>query len=152
MRALGSVILEAADQTRVPAGRALAVDRGRFSDAVTAAIASESVIKVIHEECIAIPSDGIVIIATGPLTSDSLAGDLARHIGTGTLYFYDSISPIVTAESIDLGKVFFASRYDSDQDDYLNCPMDRVTYEKFVGGNLQGRKGTRALIRGNEMF
>src|SRR5919109_390591 len=114
MRRLGSLVMRAADATRVPAGAALAVDRERFSSHVTAAIASHPLISIRREEITRIPTsvDGPVIVATGPLTSDALSADIARLVGAEHLYFYDAISPIVLAESIDRSKVFRASRWD----------------------------------------
>ena len=115
MRRLGSVIMRCADATRVPAGAALAVDRGRFADAVTAAISTHPLIEVVREEITAIPppgtAGGVVIVATGPLTSDALSQDIARFVGADHLAFYDAISPIVLAESIDRTVVFRASRW-----------------------------------------
>src|SRR5438874_3992150 len=113
MRRLGSLIMRAADETRVPAGAALAVDRDRFSSHVTAAIASHPLISIRREEITRIPNDvdGPVILATGPLTSDALSADIASLVGADHLYFYDAISPIVLAESIDRSKVFRASRW-----------------------------------------
>jgi len=113
MRRMGSLIMRAADLSRVPAGAALAVDRARFSDIVTRETASHPLIRIIREEISSIPAgtDGPVIVATGPLTSDSLSKDVARLVGADHLYFYDAISPIVLAESIDMTKVFRASRW-----------------------------------------
>jgi methylenetetrahydrofolate--tRNA-(uracil-5-)-methyltransferase len=112
MRRLGSLIMRAADVARVPAGAALAVDRERFADEVTRAIASHPSITVVREEVPRVPElDGPVIIATGPLTSDSLSADIAAMVGTSHLYFYDAVSPIVLAETIDMGRVFRASRW-----------------------------------------
>ncbi|MFH1262568.1 MAG: methylenetetrahydrofolate--tRNA-(uracil(54)-C(5))-methyltransferase (FADH(2)-oxidizing) TrmFO [Pseudomonadota bacterium] len=133
MSRLGSVVLNAADRSRIPAGRALGVDRDRFSDEVTATVSSLPGIRVIRQEVTTIPEADLVIVASGPLTSDALSVDLAARVGSQLLYFYDSLSPIVTADSIDYGKTYFASRYEPGKEDYLNCPMDRVTYEKFVG-------------------
>jgi methylenetetrahydrofolate--tRNA-(uracil-5-)-methyltransferase len=112
MRRLGSLIMRAADVARVPAGAALAVDRERFADEVTRAIASHPSITVVREEVPRVPElDGPVVIATGPLTSDSLSADIAAMVGTSHLYFYDAVSPIVLAETIDMGRVFRASRW-----------------------------------------
>src|SRR5688500_1287277 len=114
MRRLGSLVMRAADQARVPAGAALAVDRERFSSAVTGAIAAHPLIEVVRGEVPRIPepAEGPLIIATGPLTSASLSADIAALVGATHLYFYDAISPIVLAESIDRSKVFRASRWD----------------------------------------
>jgi methylenetetrahydrofolate--tRNA-(uracil-5-)-methyltransferase len=114
MRRLGSLVMRAAEASRVPAGAALAVDRDRFSEIVTRAVAEHPLITVVREEVTAIPSssdDSPVIVATGPLTSDTLSSDIARIVGSEHLYFYDAISPIVLAETIDRGKVFRASRW-----------------------------------------
>ena len=116
----------AAVGTAVPAGHALAVDREQFSEAVTAAIEREPLIRVIREEVTRIDEhDGITIIATGPLTSDALASEILRLSGSEQLYFYDSISPIVEADSIDRDRVYMAARYDKGTADYINCPMTK---------------------------
>lgn len=135
LRQLGSLAMQAAAQSRVPGGHALTVDRDVFARVITAAIESEPLIRVRREEVTAIPGDGLVIVATGPLTSGRLCEDIARRTGSSSLYFYDSISPIVDAETIDRSKVFAASRYGKSLDagdDYLNCPLSREEYEAFV--------------------
>lgn len=129
MRRFGSVILQAADSTSVPAGGALAVDRTRFSDEVTRIVRSFPNITVISGEVTQLPESNAVI-CTGPLTSDALAERLRERCGVG-LSFYDAAAPIVTAESIDLGKAFFQTRYDKGEADYINCPMTREEYEAF---------------------
>ena len=147
MRRTGSLLLRIASECAVPAGQALAVDRARFAEAVTAAIETEPRIEVRREELREIPGAGIVIIATGPLTSDALAESIQRLTGSGRLFFYDAISPIVDASTVDRSKVFAASRYGKSlplavtQDDegratvpdgdYLNCPMDEAEYQRF---------------------
>jgi len=153
MRRLGSVVMRAADAARVPAGAALAVDREQFSRGVTNAVASHARITLVREEIRRVPQslDGPVIIATGPLTSDSLSADIAALVGSDHLYFYDAISPIVLAETIDMSKVFRASRWGRDslrvssgdgdtkhvmspdpvEGDYLNCPFTKDEYERF---------------------
>ncbi|HYW44508.1 MAG TPA: methylenetetrahydrofolate--tRNA-(uracil(54)-C(5))-methyltransferase (FADH(2)-oxidizing) TrmFO [Bryobacteraceae bacterium] len=141
LRRLGSLLLCAAQTARVPGGHALTVDREIFSAEVTAAIASEPLIELRREEVTAIPEDGIAIVATGPLTSDALAREISRLTGSDRLYFYDSISPIVEAESVDTSVAFWASRYGKSSggtDDYLNCPLDREQYERFVDELLRG--------------
>ncbi len=130
MRRLGSVTLAAAAKAQVPAGGALAVDRILFSDLVTKAIRSHPHIKVVTGEVTSLP-EGNVIVATGPLTSDSLAEHLRDLCGGQYLSFYDAAAPIITADSIDREIVFAASRYGKGEDDYLNCPMDREEYERF---------------------
>jgi len=132
LRRCGSLVMEAAQATRVPAGGALAVDRQLFSDYVTRKIGSHPLITLRQGEVSEIPAEGIVIIASGPLTSDALANSLAALTGE-RLYFYDAIAPIVSAESLDMGRVFAASRYGKgDGDDYLNCPLDEAEYLRFV--------------------
>ncbi len=131
MRLLDSVVMSGADRCRVPAGGALAVDRTSFSEAVTAQIASCKNIRIIHEEVTEIPDAECVIIATGPLTSDALSEKIGTLCGNDRLYFYDAAAPIITAESIDMTKVFRKARYDKGTADYLNCPMTRKQYEAF---------------------
>jgi methylenetetrahydrofolate--tRNA-(uracil-5-)-methyltransferase len=164
MRRLGSLVMRVADMTRVPAGAALAVDRARFAEAVTAAVAGHPLITLVRDEVTAIPppsaAGNAVIVATGPLTSDALSADIAALVGREHLYFYDAISPIVLAETIDRSKVFRQSRWDRslgaaavvaagqvlgpvpDRDgaacsagngegDYLNCPFDAGQYARF---------------------
>jgi methylenetetrahydrofolate--tRNA-(uracil-5-)-methyltransferase len=156
MRRLGSLVMRAADAARVPAGAALAVDREQFSSAVTQAVTSHQLITVVREEIRRIPErlDGPLIIATGPLTSDALSADIAAMVGAAHLYFYDAVSPIVLAETIDMSKVFRASRWgrslrgaaavqvgaptaapscglDDGEGDYLNCPFTADEYARF---------------------
>jgi methylenetetrahydrofolate--tRNA-(uracil-5-)-methyltransferase len=141
MRRLGSLILEVADQNRVPAGRALAVDRDHFSRGISERIEACSQIEVIHEEVKSIP-EGCVILASGPLTSESLAGEIQALCGE-SLYFYDSISPTVYLDSLDVSQMFRASRYDSgdpEEGDYLNIPLDREGYQAFVSAVAAAEK------------
>src|SRR4051794_19960327 len=141
LRRLDSLLLACAQKARVPGGHALTVDREVFSAEVTAAIDSEPLIEVRREEISAIPEHAITIVATGPLTSDALAHEISRLTGSERLYFYDSISPIVDAESVDTSIAFWASRYGKSTDgtdDYLNCPMDKTQYETFVDELLKG--------------
>jgi methylenetetrahydrofolate--tRNA-(uracil-5-)-methyltransferase len=135
LRRLDSLLLQAAQTARVPGGQALTVDRDRFAEAVTAAIEGEPLIEVRRQEVREIPSEGLTIIATGPLTSGALADAIGRLTGAARLFFYDAISPIVDADSIDMTIAFRASRYDKSidgTDDYINCPMDREQYEAFL--------------------
>ncbi len=130
MRMLDSLLMKCADKCRVPAGGALAVDREIFSDLVNKEILSNDRINVINEEVTEIPN-GITVIATGPLTSDSLSKNISSHFG-GSLSFYDAAAPIVRFDSINMDKAFFASRYGKgDGDDYINCPMNKEEYEIF---------------------
>lgn len=131
MRVLGSFLMECADKCAVPAGGALAVDREIFAGLVTDGINAEPSIKVYSEELTEIPDDAVTIVATGPLTSDSLAQDIEKRFG-GSLSFFDAAAPIVTAESVDMEYAFTASRYDrGGDDDYINCPMNKEEYENF---------------------
>jgi len=130
MRRLGSLIMLCADENLVPAGGAVAVDRNGFSAAVTKRIRSHPHIRVETEEMTGIP-EGIVIIASGPLTSDRLAEAIREKTGGEGLSFYDAAAPIVTFESIDMTKAYFGSRYDKGDDDYVNCPMNREEYLAF---------------------
>ena len=140
LRRCGSLIMEAAEATSVPAGGALAVDRQLFSEYVTAKIESHPLIRIERNEATVIPTEGVVVIASGPLTSDALAASLAGLTGD-RLYFYDAIAPIVAADSLDMTKVFAASRYGKgDGDDYLNCPLNEEEYLRFVDELNRGEK------------
>ncbi|MEK7442167.1 MAG: methylenetetrahydrofolate--tRNA-(uracil(54)-C(5))-methyltransferase (FADH(2)-oxidizing) TrmFO, partial [Chloroflexota bacterium] len=134
LRIMDSLIVSCADECAVPAGGALAVDREKFAESVTARIESHPNIEIIREEVTRIP-DEPCIIASGPLTSESLANDIARTLGSEHLYFYDALAPIVNADSIDMSIAFKASRYgkgDDDEGDYINCPFSKDEYENFV--------------------
>jgi methylenetetrahydrofolate--tRNA-(uracil-5-)-methyltransferase len=135
LRRLDSLLLQCAMQARVPGGHALTVDRNGFAEAVTAAIAGEPLIELRREEVTELTDDAIWIVASGPLTSGPLAEEIARLTGSSRLYFYDSISPIVDAETVDTSIAYWASRYGKSTDgtdDYLNCPLDRAQYDHFV--------------------
>jgi methylenetetrahydrofolate--tRNA-(uracil-5-)-methyltransferase len=141
MRRGGSALLRLADESAVPAGHALAVDRVEFSRRIADAIAAESLIRVIRQEVTTLDepgkdSAGLTILATGPLTSDALSCEIERITGAGHLAFYDSISPIVDAETIDMERVYFAARWDKGTADYINCPMDRAEYDRFLDALL----------------
>ena len=147
MRRMGSLIMDCADRHKVPAGGALAVDREGFAEAVSAAIATQSLIQVVREEVEDLPPSDWdnVIIATGPLTSPGLAAGVQRLTGEEELSFFDAIAPIVHRESIDMSKAWFQSRYDKPGPgggvaDYINCPLDREQYEAFVDALLAGDK------------
>jgi methylenetetrahydrofolate--tRNA-(uracil-5-)-methyltransferase len=169
MRRLGSLVMRAAEASRVPAGAALAVDRERFADIITQTLNDHPLITIVREEVASIPAssgDEPVIVATGPLTSDALSADLAGIVGQGYLYFYDAISPIVLAETIDMAKVFRQSRWnrslrgvqgarvqgagvqgaacgvDDGQGDYLNCPLTREEYERFLDALVTAESAT----------
>ena len=140
LRILGSLIIMTAGKNMVPAGSALAVDRSEFSKMVTEVITSHPNIKLIREEVPEPSFETPVIIATGPLTSDKMAEGLRKSIGYDFIYFYDAISPIISAGSIDETKVFRASRYNKGGDDYINCPMSRDEYEHFYNAIMSAEK------------
>lgn len=155
MRLLGSGLLPAAEATRVAAGGALAVDRGAFSGAVTGLVEAEPGIRVRRGEVTAIQAGSPTLVATGPLTAGALAGEIARLTGGQQLSFYDAAAPIVTAESLDMEKVFAASRYGRGEADYLNCPFNKEEYEAFYEAlvsaeraGLHGFDGPLAVYEG----
>ena len=143
MRLLGSLLMEAARETAVPAGSALAVDRSLFSEYVTGKIEKCENIKLVRDEVSSIPEekeDEIVIIASGPLTSDPLSESIAKLIGEEYLYFYDAISPIIDVESINFDIAFRQSRYDKGEADYINCPLNKEQYHQFVEALLAAKQ------------
>jgi len=140
LRLLGSRVLVAADEHKVPAGGALAVDRHAFSNAITKAIEEHPLIELKREEVTKIPEDGIVIIATGPLTSDALAIEVGKLVGGDLLYFHDAIAPIVEADSIDMDKAWRASRYDKGTADYINCALSKEQYYEFIDDVMEADK------------
>jgi methylenetetrahydrofolate--tRNA-(uracil-5-)-methyltransferase len=167
MRRLGSLVMRAAEASRVPAGAALAVDRERFAQTITEALEQHPLVTIVRGEVRAIPSSSSadpVVVATGPLTSEALSADIARLVGSDHLYFYDAISPIVLAETIDRGKVFRASRWnrsfdgpgsrqaaasgntacgqDDGEGDYLNCPFTKEEYERFYDALVHAESAT----------
>jgi len=131
LRRAGSVVLDAASRTRVPAGAALAVDRHKFAELITERVTSNPNITLVREEATRVPDDAITIIAAGPLCSDALAEEIARLTGGTGLYFYDAISPVVAADSVNTEVAFRAARYGKGGDDYLNCPMNEEEYARF---------------------
>jgi methylenetetrahydrofolate--tRNA-(uracil-5-)-methyltransferase len=139
MRRGASALLRFADAAAVPAGHALAVDRVEFSRRIAEAIAAEPAIRVFREEVTRLEpdEDTLTILATGPLTSDALSAEIERITGSGHLAFYDSISPIVEADSIDMERVYFAARWDKGTADYINCPMDRAEFDRFLDALLE---------------
>ena len=145
MTALGSLVMAAAQKTRVPAGKALAVDRALFARAVTAAVESEPGIRLIRREITSLgdpepASAAAIVVAAGPLASEGLSADLAARIGSSGLYFYDAIAPIVAAHSVDMSIAFWGSRYNPEEHDYLNCPFSREEYFAFREALLAGQK------------
>jgi len=155
LRRFDSLLLRAAREARVPGGHALAVDRQAFARAVSRAIEENPRIKLRREEAVSIDEDAITIVASGPLTSGALAQEIGRLTGAERLFFYDSISPIVEAESIDLGLAFRASRYGKSldgTDDYLNCPMNREQYQRFVDAVLAAEAVPSHIPEDNARF
>ncbi len=140
LRRCGSLFIEAADATAVPAGGALAVDRDDFSAYISAKIAAHPAIEIIRKEVTELPEEGTTILASGPLTSTSLSEQLKTLTGDEHLYFYDAIAPIIEADSIDFTKAWRASRYDKGGDDYINCPLDKEQYHAFVEELLKADK------------
>ncbi len=131
LRMLGSLLIEIADKTRVPAGQALAVGREEFSELVTARLEGEDNIEIIREELTEIPKDTYVLIASGPLSSEKITDEILKITNGNNLYFYDAVAPIVTLESIDQNKVYYQSRYDKGDGEYINCGMTKEEYENF---------------------
>ena len=131
LRHFDSLLVRIADKTKVPAGQALAVDRDEFSKLIMEELENNENIEIIKEEVTSLPKEGIVLVASGPLTSETLAKDIENLTGRESLYFYDAVAPIVTFESIDKEKVYFQSRYDKGDGEYINCPMNKEEYEAF---------------------
>lgn len=142
MRRLGSVVMEAADATKVPAGGALAVDRHGFSQRITEKVSNHPNVTVIHKELTEIPmeDDAVTIVATGPLTAGALAEDIKKRVGQGYFYFYDAAAPIVTLESVDMTRAWRASRYDKGEAAYINCPMTKEEYTAFWNALVAAEK------------
>ena len=140
MRRLNSLVIRVADEVRVPAGTALAVDRDQFAQRITQTLESHPNVRIIREEIKEIPSDCVCIIATGPLTSDGMATAIRNLTHSKNLYFFDAISPIIDTDSIKMELVFRASRYDRGGADYLNCPMDEASYDAFHDALLKAEK------------
>ncbi len=147
----GSLIMKAAEVSKVPAGKALAVDRMLFAEFITEKIYKHPNIKVVRDEVKDIPSS-IAIIATGPLTSSSMASSLAKLTGNSYLYFYDAISPIIDADSIDFEKVFLGSRYGKGGDDYINCPMNKNEYYAFIEELIKADRVTAREFEDERVF
>ena len=152
MRLFGSLMMEAADISRVAAGGALAVDRDIFSRYITDKIKSNPLITITYGEVTEIDTDEYTIIATGPLTSDGLANEISRLTGGDELYFYDAAAPIVTAESIDRDKVFMAARYDRGTADYINCPMTKDEYTAFYNALINAETAPLKEFENQKVF
>ncbi len=140
MRRMGSLILEAADATRVPAGSALAVDRDLFSNYITEKIRSCPNIEIEEGEATGIEEDAVTVIATGPLTSDAMADYISRELGCGSLHFFDAAAPIVDFSTVNMDVAYFASRYDKGDADYLNCPMTKEQYDAFYEALISAKE------------
>ncbi len=140
MEMLGSLVIKAAKRSEVPAGGALAVDREKFSEFITERIENHPLIEVIREEVTELPEGEITVVATGPLTSEPFSKHLQNYLGEEELHFYDAISPIVYADTIDYSKCFWGSRYGKGGDDYLNCPMTEEEYERFYNALMEAEK------------
>ncbi|MFT7463999.1 MAG: methylenetetrahydrofolate--tRNA-(uracil-5-)-methyltransferase [Pseudohongiellaceae bacterium] len=140
MESLGSLVVAAARQSAVPAGMSLALDRGRFGRCMTAAVSELPGVELIREECVTVPEQGPVIVASGPLTSDALGESIAALTGRDRLAFFDAIAPIVSADSLDMDVIYAASRYGRGDPDFLNCPLSKEQYEAFVDALLAGEK------------
>jgi methylenetetrahydrofolate--tRNA-(uracil-5-)-methyltransferase len=151
MRRMDSLVVRVADEVRVPAGSALAVDRGLFARRMTEAITALPGLTLRREEVLCIPDDPLTIVATGPLTSEPLAQSLLDFVGRAHLYFYDAVSPVVEADSIDFGKAFRASRYGKGGDDYVNCPLTEEDYRVFHAA-LTGAESASLHDFDNERF
>jgi len=153
LRRAGSLVMRAADETRVPAGGALAVDRTVFAETITRMISDNPNIEVVRREVSDIPEGGgLTILATGPLTSDPMADFLRRLSGAEQLYFYDAIAPIIDAESIDWSRVYKASRYGKGGDDYINCPMTREEYDGFYDALMAAEKAEARPFEVEKVF
>lgn len=152
MRRFGSVMMRAADVSRVPAGGALAVDRDRFSEYITAAVKSDPLINVINDEVTEINPDEYTVIATGPLTSDGLSKAVQDLTGADELAFYDAAAPIVTEESIDKSRVFRAARYGRGTADYINCPMTREEYDAFYEALINAKTAQLKEFENDKVF
>jgi methylenetetrahydrofolate--tRNA-(uracil-5-)-methyltransferase len=139
LRRGNSLVLQAAMETKVPAGAALAVDRIKFAELITERVEQHPRIEIVRKEITSIPSDAISIICTGPLTSEALTADIMKLTGNDQLYFYDAIAPIVSADSIDMSIAFKAARYGKGGDDYINCPFDREQYQVFYDALIEAK-------------
>lgn len=147
----GSLIMEAAEASQVPAGSALAVDRNIFADYISKKLSDNTGIRIIREEVGTLP-EGTGILATGPLTSEAMAGSLAALLGGEHLFFYDAIAPIIDSESIDYSKVYRASRYGKGGDDYINCPMNKDEYEAFYEALIEADRVTPREFENQRVF
>ena len=152
MRYLDSIVMKCADKTRVPAGGALAVDRKAFSEAVTYELRQNPNIEIVEKEISSLDFEENTIVATGPLTSDILSKEIESLLGVNYLYFFDAAAPVITAESIDMTKAFFASRYGKGTPDYINCPMTKEEYDVFYKALITAEKVKLHGFENNKVF
>ncbi|MBC2855832.1 MAG: methylenetetrahydrofolate--tRNA-(uracil(54)-C(5))-methyltransferase (FADH(2)-oxidizing) TrmFO [Cetobacterium sp.] len=152
LRMMDSILIKIADETKVPAGQALAVDRDGFSRRATEALEKMENIEIIRDELKEIPKDTVVLIASGPLTSESLSKDIAKITENEYLYFYDAAAPIVTLESLDMEKVYFQSRYDKGEGEYINCPMNQEQYEVFYNALITAERAPLKKFEEEKLF
>lgn len=152
MRYLDSIVMKCADKTRVPAGGALAVDRKAFSEAVTYELRQNPNIEIVEKEISSLDFEENTIVATGPLTSDILSKEIESLLGVNYLYFFDAAAPVITAESIDMTKAFFASRYGKGTPDYINCPMTKEEYDVFYKALITAEKVKFHGFENNKVF
>jgi len=152
MRLLDSLIMECAGETKVPAGGALAVDRDTFAGRVTEKLSAHPMVEINREEILRIPKDGVVILATGPLTAEAMARSIREYTGEEYLYFYDAVAPIVTYESLNMEKIFRSSRYDKGEAAYLNCPMNKEEYGIFWNDLVHAAKAPRHAFEQEKHF
>lgn len=152
LRRLGSLLVEVADEFRVPAGQALAVDRNLFAEKITETLKNHPNIEIINEELKEIPKDKIVLVASGPLTSEALSEKIKELTADEHLYFYDAAAPIVTLESIDMDKVYFQSRYDKGDGEYINCPMNEEEYKRFYENLITAERAPLKKFEEEKLF
>ncbi len=152
LRRMESLIMHCADQNKVPAGQALAVDREKFSRCVTQMVESHPEIELVREEVVEVPSIGVVIIATGPLTSDAMSRSIQKLLGEEYLYFYDAAAPVVTLESLNMDKIFRADRYGKGDADYLNCPMSKEEYDVFYNQLIEAETAELHHFENRKVF
>lgn len=152
LRCLDSLLLRIAEEVKVPAGQALAVDRDGFSERVTSYLKSMENIRIVEEEFVEIPKDQYVLIASGPLTSETLFQHLMELTGEESLYFYDAAAPIVSFESIDMTKAYFQSRYGKGEGEYINCPMTKEEYQRFFEELIQAERAPLKKFEEEKLF
>ena len=152
LRKMGSLLVKIADECRVPAGQALAVDREGFSGKITEILKNHPNIEIINEELTEIPKDKMVLVASGPLTSEALSKKIQELTHSDYLYFYDAAAPIVTLESIDMDKVYFQSRYDKGDGEYINCPMNEEEYKKFYENLITAERAPLKKFEEEKLF